>query len=240
MNEANEDKLNVRMEVMITSLDKGLAALEFNIGFCMFNFGGIRSTYSSLEMTFISLESKAIYRCEGMGVPQHNKFLSKATITTIKAIRNDILGLVGSGHYAQAVQSLKEFLDSDFAYPNFRLKVERYVNHCIDLILAIEANRNFSSLASLTKPKQYELREKFKKHYDELSTILHKIEVSYEELKAKDDKSTKYFVKAVWASLLIVTINALLLDVFAGLAETVYSVVDNSINKLAEIISQYL
>lgn len=176
-----------------------------------------------------------------MAAPVQNPIImNKPKVSSIKAVRGDILNLIGTGHYAQAVQSLKDFLDSDFAYPNFRLRIERYVNHSIDLILAIEANRNFAGLGSLTKPKQHELREKFKKHYEDLSKMLQKIEESYEELKAKDNKSTKYFVKAVWAALLIVAVNALLLDVFAGLAENVYTVLDNGITQLSEIISQFL
>lgn len=160
--------------------------------------------------------------------------------TSVGTIRNDILSLVGTGQYTHAVQLLKDFSNSEFPYPNFKLKTERYVKHSIDLVLAIEANRNFLSLGSLTKPKQHELKEKFKKHFEDLKNVLEKIEVSYEELKDKDNKSTKYLVRAVWAALVIVTVNALMLDIFSGLAETVYNLIENSLTYFSDVVSKLM
>lgn len=169
---------------------------------------------------------------------QKNVHVLKPQVSSVKSIHNDVINLVGMGEYTKAVQLLKDFSNNDFPYPNFKLKVERYVNHSIDLILAIEANRNFMGLGSLTRPKQHELKEKFKKHFEDLKSILRKIEVSYDELRAKDNKSTKYLVRAAWTAVVIVAANALFLDILAGLAETVYTLLETGINYTSDLVAR--
>lgn len=160
--------------------------------------------------------------------------------TDISAIRGEVLGLVAANEFNKAIHVLKKFSEKDFVYPNFKLKAERYISHAIDLILAIEANRKFSDLSSLTRSKQQELKEKFNKHSEELKLMLEKVELAYNDLRVKDSRSTHYVVRSVWLSILIVSISALVLDVFRGLSKTILIVVESGVDQVTDVLAKYL
>ncbi len=160
--------------------------------------------------------------------------------TDIKAIRGEVMSLVGASEFNKAIHVLKKFSEKDFVYPNFKLKAERYINHAIDLILAIESNRKFSDLSSLTRSKQQELKEKFNKHTEELKIMLEKVEVAYNDLRIKDSRSTHYVVRSVWLSVLIVSISALVLDVFNGLSHTIMIVLETGVDQVTDVFAKYL
>src|SRR4051812_16869698 len=69
-------------------------------------------------------------------------------------LRYAILSNVLEEKYDAALQELKVFRQAESIYPNFKQKVERLLAHCLDLIYAIKAKRNFPGLSSLTRPKQ--------------------------------------------------------------------------------------
>lgn len=158
----------------------------------------------------------------------------------VNAIRAEVLALVTANEFNKAIHVLKLFSEKDFVYPNFKLKAERYITHAVDLILAIEANRKFSDLSSLTRSKQQELKEKFNKHSEDLKMMLEKVELSYNDLRVKDSRSTKYLVKSIWLSVLIVAVSALFLDIINGLSKTVFILVDNGIDIFTAAIAKYL
>ncbi len=57
----------------------------------------------------------------------------------VNSFRYQVLTSVLNEDFDFAVTKLRDFLSQDSEYPHFRLKVERYVAHSIDLILAIKA-----------------------------------------------------------------------------------------------------
>ncbi|MBC7459050.1 MAG: hypothetical protein H7235_12270 [Bdellovibrionaceae bacterium] len=158
----------------------------------------------------------------------------------VNAVRGEVIGLVAANEFNKAIHVLKQFSEKDFVYPNFKLKVERYLSHAIDLILAIEANRKFSDLSSLTRSKQQELKEKFNKHSEELKIMLEKVELAYNDLRIKDSRSTQYVVQSVWLSILIVSISALILDMLSGLSRTVLIVLESGVDQVTDVLSKYL
>lgn len=160
--------------------------------------------------------------------------------TDVNAIRGEVLGLVSANEFNKAIHVLKKFSEKDFVYPNFKLKAERYISHAIDLILAIESNRKFSDLSSLTRSKQQELKEKFNKHSEELKQMLEKVEIAYNDLRIKDSRSTHYLVRSVWLSVLIVSISALVLDVFNGLSRTILIVLESGVDQVSDAMAKYL
>lgn len=160
--------------------------------------------------------------------------------TDVNAIRGEVLGLVAANEFNKAIHVLKKFSEKDFVYPNFKLKAERYVSHAIDLILAIEANRKFSDLSSLTRSKQQELKEKFNKHSEELKIMLEKVELAYKDLRIKDSRSTHYLVRSVWISILIVSISALTLEVFRGLSHTMMIVLESGVDQVSDALANLL
>lgn len=149
-------------------------------------------------------------------------------------LRYNILILIINEEYDKAIVHLKDFLEQKSPYPGFRIKVERYIQHAIDLISAIRTKRNFPGFNSLTRTKQQELKEKFKEHFQELKHVIKKIENSMEELRLNDIKSTKIVVQSFWAAIVVVALGAFLLDIFTGMGATIYHVFDEKIGLILD------
>lgn len=146
-------------------------------------------------------------------------------------LRYNILTFVINEEYDRAITYLKDFLNQESPYSTFKTKTERYIQHSIDLIFAIRTKRNFPGLGSLTRTKQHELKEKFKEHFQELKHVIKKIESCQEELRLNDIKSTNIVVKAVWLSVALVSISALLVELANGLGSTIAIVSDEYITQ---------
>ncbi|MBX2986548.1 MAG: hypothetical protein KF802_01505 [Bdellovibrionaceae bacterium] len=158
----------------------------------------------------------------------------RADMGKADSLRYNILSWVLDERYDRAIQELREFDQRPSEYPNFHGKVERYINHSIDLIYAIKAKRNFPGINSLTRAKQQELREKFKEHFKELQQILLKIEKVETDLRIEDVRSTIYVVRALWLAAIAIVCLAFVLEIFRGLAQTTGVVVDDGLNKVTE------
>ena len=169
-----------------------------------------------------------------------NSKIKPSTWSDVNAIRGEVMSLVAAHEFNKAVQLLKNFSEKDFVYPNFKLKAERYVSHAIDLILAIESNRKFSDLSSLTRSKQQELKDKYNKHSEELKLMLEKVELAYNDLRIKDSRSTRYLVRSMWISILMIAVSALVLDVFRGVSTTVVLVFESGVDQFTDAIAKYL
>ncbi len=150
--------------------------------------------------------------------------------------RYNILTFVINEEYDRAIRTLKEFVDRDSDYPSFRLKIERYVLHAVDLIYAIRTKRNFPGLGGLTRTKQQELKDKFKEHYSELRMIMKRIENSMEELRLDDVKSTKIVVRSLWLSLVTIFIAGLFIDLIQGMGDTFTTVVDDKFMAVSNFV----
>ncbi|MEQ1723850.1 MAG: hypothetical protein ABL930_11790 [Pseudobdellovibrio sp.] len=146
-------------------------------------------------------------------------------------LRYNILTMVINEEYDRAIRALKEFIETDSDYPNFRMRIERYSMHSIDLIYAIRTKRNFPGLSALTRTKQQELKDKFREHFKELRFIMKKIEDCLEELRLNDVRSTNIVVKSFWFSLLVVFASGFFLEVIRGLGYTVEIVFNEFLEK---------
>jgi hypothetical protein len=155
-------------------------------------------------------------------------------------VRYNVLTFVVNEEYDRAINYLKDFLERDSEYPNFRERIDRYINHGIDLIFAIRTKRNFPGMTLLTKSKQNELRERYREHFQELKSVMRKVETCQEELRLTDIKSTTTLVNAIWFSIVVVVISAVVIEVFQGLGETFFVVFDDYMNKAFDYIFQLL
>lgn len=151
-------------------------------------------------------------------------------------LRYNILTFVINEEYDRAIKTLKEFHESDSEYPNFKMKIERYLLHSIDLIYAIRTKRNFPGIGGLTRTKQQELRDKFKEHFKELRFMMKKIEDCMEELRLNDVKSTTMVIKSFWLSIVVIFAAALTLELVNGLGHS-FEVV---FNEYLEMSLQYI
>lgn len=155
-------------------------------------------------------------------------------------VRYHVLTFVINEEYDRAVHFLKEFMEKDSEYPNFRERVDRYIHHAIDLVYAIRTKRNFPGISLLAKTKQAELRDRYRDHFQELKSVMRKIENCQEELRMVDIKSTTLLVKSMWFSAVVVVISAVVIDVFQGLGETFYLVFDHYLNQILEYLYTFL
>jgi hypothetical protein len=146
-------------------------------------------------------------------------------------LRYNILLMVINEEYERAIRTIKEFIETESDYPNFRSRIERYALHSIDLIYAIRTKRNFQGFSTLTRTKQQELKDKFREHFKELRYMMKKIENCLEELRLNDVKSTKLVVKSFWFSLVIVFVTGLFLEVIRGLGYTTEVVLNEYLDK---------
>jgi hypothetical protein len=142
-------------------------------------------------------------------------------------LRFNVLTFVVEENYDGAIRELKNFLEEDSEYPKFRDRVERYIQHAVDLVNAIRAKRKFPGAQMLTMAKQQELNEKFVAHFSELQFILKKVEHIQNDLRQEDVRSTVWIVKAAIFSAITIAIVAFLLDVNQGLMETTMVVADD-------------
>lgn len=151
-------------------------------------------------------------------------------------LRYNILSFVINEEYERAINTFKDFMKSESAYPNFKSKIERYSLHAIDLIYAIRTKRNFPGINALTRTKQQELKEKFREHFNELKVILRKIENCMEELRLNDVKSTRILVNSLWMATVTIFIAGLTIEIINGLGKTAYIV----FNLMIDDIFQWL
>jgi hypothetical protein len=152
------------------------------------------------------------------------------------SLRYNILMWVLDEKYDKSIQEMRNFIINPSEYPNFKGKVERFVTHGVDLIYAIKAKRNFPGIASLTRAKQQELREKFKEHFRELQVVMKKIEKIQVDLRIEDARSTIYVVRALWIASAAIASVAFFLEVVRGLAVTSHVVLNDLLEHSVEWI----
>lgn len=153
-------------------------------------------------------------------------------------LRYNVLSYVSKEEYDRGIKILKEFIEKDSEYPNFKMRVERYTLHSIDLIFAIRTKRNFPGLSGMTLTKQQELKVKCKEHFSELSLVMQKIERCMEELRLEDAKSTKIVVKAIWFSLLTVFVAGAFLDFSQGMLGIIYRFINDQFDAIISFVIQ--
>lgn len=165
-----------------------------------------------------------------MGFPgKKNDELGKAGRDLGKAdtLRYNVLTYVVEENYDSAIRELREFYNTESEFPKLKDRIERYVQHGIDLVNAIRAKRNFPGMKLLTVAKQQELNEKFVAHFGELTQVLKRIERIQNDLRLEDIRSTVWIVKAAITAAIAVATIAFLLDVNQWLLQTTVVVVDD-------------
>jgi hypothetical protein len=132
---------------------------------------------------------------------------------------------------SQRSKNSERFIRRKVYFPPFNQRVERYINHCIDLIYAIKAKRNFPGISQLTRAKQQELRDRFKDHFNELIFMLRKIEKVERDLELADARSTIYVVRALWVAALAILLTWFVVEIYRGLAVTSFVVLEETFAK---------
>lgn len=179
-----------------------------------------------------------------MGLPiernSENLQFDRKEMGKADTLRFNVCTFVVEEDYERAISALEEFLNSDSRYPNFKPKVSRYIEHCIDLVNAIRAKRKFPGMNHMTMAKKQEINEKYKEHFNELQYILRKIEQIQISVKLDDLRSTAWVVKALFHSLFALCLVAFMLELGNGLFFTGVIVIDDFFLEITHWLMQKL
>ncbi len=158
----------------------------------------------------------------------------------IDSLKRSILGYVASESYDVAKDALRGYVHHKSDFPQFQDRVSRYVDHCCDLIQAIELKRNFPGVSSLTFSKQQEIYEGVLKHFEELKSSLTSIQRIERELKLEDLRSTAWFLRTLSHCLFLVTSVAFGVAISNGLGRSFLLVVDQVTSQISDALVRLL
>lgn len=173
-----------------------------------------------------------------MGAPaifkERNSFIvDRKDMGRADSLRYNVISQVREEAYERAVQTLTNFLEKPSPFPQFRGRIERYIEHSTDLVRAIEIKRSFPGANRLTAARQQDLKLKVKQHIDELVYCLKKIEQVELTLKVEDVRSTVIVIHSLVMSAFALAIVAFLVELSQGLMVTTVVVVDDFFQGLA-------
>jgi hypothetical protein len=151
----------------------------------------------------------------------------------IDGLKRSILGFVASENYELSKDSLRAYVYGRSDFPIFKDRAERYVEHCCDLIQAIEVKRNFPGISSLTFSKQQEIHEGVMRHFEELKSALTTIQRLERELKLEDLRSTTWFLSTLSHCLFLLVSISFVIAVSAGLGQSFFMIVDHLTDKFS-------
>ncbi len=144
------------------------------------------------------------------------------------SVRAAVMGAVVNENYDLAKDDLRAYVEFKTEYPDFQLRAERYVDHCCDLIQAIQVKRNFPGLASLSLAKQQEIHEKVLEHFEELKQNLKQIEKVEREQKINDMRSTVWVLRTICQATVGIALTGVFIDLKTGLFSSFF-VVSNAL-----------
>lgn len=143
------------------------------------------------------------------------------------SLRYNVMSFLREENYDRAVHEIEQFMTKESDFPNFRGRVQRYLEHCASLVRAVEMKRNFPGSNRLTAAKQQDLKLKIKQHIDELVYCLKKVEQVEAHLRLEDIRSTVLIVRAVVFSTIMIALLAFILEASRGMAWNAIVVIDD-------------
>ena len=162
--------------------------------------------------------------------------LSSHDYTRSGTLSGPILQQVAIGQYDQAIQDLNSYLDFKKEYPNLGSRVARYLDHCGDLVRAIEAKRNFPGLGGLSLAKQQDVYESVLDHFDELKSVLGQVENIERDVKIEDMRTTIWFVAITMNCAFFIVSVGFALEVLNGLGHSFDVVFTKMVEDLVNMI----
>lgn len=153
-----------------------------------------------------------------------------------EGFRTTILSSVASENYAKALEELKKYEDAHAAYPQFKVRAERYLSYANDLVNAVRAKRSFPGMHHLGMSKQQDLYDRAMAHFEDLKATLRKIEQIDKEVRLDDVRSTVWVVKALIYSVFAMLILGFLLELSRGILPTANIVADDVFGTLTNAV----
>ncbi len=156
------------------------------------------------------------------------------------SLRHKVVTLVREEAYDQAVKMLTDHLNAPTPFPKYPSRIQRFVEHAVDLVRAIEMKRNFPGINRLTAARQQDLKLKVKQHVDELIFILKRIEAVEVSLRVEDVRSTVIVMHSIVLSAFALAVVAFVMELSQGLMMTGVVVVDDLFQDLSNWLFAFL
>lgn len=157
----------------------------------------------------------------------------------IDYLRTEVSNAVADEHFDRAIDLLQDYLEQPSEYPQFRNRMERLVNHGIDLVNAIRAKKNFPGFSNLTRSKQQELSERISDHYNELQGTMTKMERIINQLKREDIRSTLWILRSIVYGGWLIAIIAFVIEVTGGFYQVTERVMDDFLDNVIAWIMKF-
>ncbi len=158
----------------------------------------------------------------------------------LDSLRAAILSLVVNENYQRAEDEMVAYVALKTAFPGFQERAERYIQHCLELIKAIQTKRRFPGIASLSLARQQEIYERVLAHFEDLKRHLAHIEKLEREQKLDDVRSTVWVVKASVYCVTFIFLVGLWVDIHGGAFSEVVAVTDSLMDSAIGAIVNFI
>lgn len=162
--------------------------------------------------------------------------LSENISGRLDGLRYTILSLVVEGRYDTAIAEISFYANSDQKLQVFKSKAQRYLNHCEELIRAVESKIKFCQTRTITRSQKHQLYMMVMKHFHELTDSLKKIERIENDIRVNDLKSTVWVLKAFIMCLGIVIMFGMVQEAVSSMQLPFMVVVNDSVEFIFRLI----
>ncbi len=154
----------------------------------------------------------------------------------LDGFRHTILSLVVEGRYDTAIAEISYYSSSDQKLNIFKSRAQRYLNHCEELIRAIESKTKFCQTRTITRSQKHELYMMVIKHFKDLTDSLKKVERIENDIRVADLKSTVWVLKAFIMSVGVIILTGMIREAVLTMKEPLLVVTDDAIEFLFKLI----
>ncbi|MES2769342.1 MAG: hypothetical protein V4596_09360 [Bdellovibrionota bacterium] len=162
--------------------------------------------------------------------------LSENISGRLDGLRYTILSLVVEGRYDTAIAEISFYANSEQKLQVFRTKAQRYLNHCEELIRAVESKIKFCQTRTITRSQKHQLYLMVMKHFHELTDSLKKIERIENDIRVNDLKSTVWVLKAFIMCLGTLIMFSMVKEAIQGMKMPLMVVVNDSVEFIFQLI----
>jgi hypothetical protein len=158
--------------------------------------------------------------------------LSENISGRLDGLRYTILSLVVDGRYDLAVAEISFYSNSEHKLRVFKLRAQRYLNHCEELIRAIESKIKFCQTRTITRSQKHQLYMMVMKHFHELTESLKKIERIENDVRVSDLKSTVWVLKAFMVCFATILMLGMIKEAYFTMQTPLLVIIDDSVEKI--------
>ncbi len=162
--------------------------------------------------------------------------LSENISGRLDGLRYTILSLVVEGRYDTAIAEISFYSNSEQKLQVFRTKAQRYLNHCEELIRAVESKIKFCQTRTITRSQKHQLYLMVMKHFHELTDSLKKIERIENDIRVNDLKSTVWVLKAFIMCVGSLIMFGIISEAIQGMEMPLMVVVNDSVEFIFQLI----